>query len=105
MSYSSTSTLTGGFQIVYNVTSDSAAFSGWTTLEVVGSNDNTNNGLYASLYASSRTTGGVTPLITASAGPVPPLQRPRLQAATTHLSGRAPERTARPTPLPLPERV
>jgi hypothetical protein len=71
VSYSTTSTLTGTFQIVYNVTSDSTAFPSWTTVEVVGSNDNTNNGLYVNLYASSRTTGAVTPLITASAGPIP----------------------------------
>ena len=70
VTFSNSSTLTGGIQIVYNVTSDSTGFPGWTTLELVGSNDNTNNGLWAGLYASSRTTGAVTGLITATVGPV-----------------------------------
>ncbi len=70
VTYSSSSTLTGDIQIVNNVTSDATAFPGWTTIELVGSNDNTNNGLYANLNASSRTTGAVTGLITATAGPV-----------------------------------
>ena len=57
---------------VYNVTSDSTALPGWTTIELVGGNDDTNNGLYAYVYAAvSRTTGALTPLVTATAGPIP----------------------------------
>jgi hypothetical protein len=63
--------MTGGIQIIYNVTSDSTASPGWTTIELVGSNDDTNNGLYAYVYAVSRTTGAPTPLVTATAGPIP----------------------------------
>ncbi len=70
VTYLGTSTLTGDIQLVYNVTSDSTAFPAWTTLELVGSNDNTNNGLWAGLYAASRTTGGSIGLITATTGPI-----------------------------------
>src|ERR1700753_3085736 len=71
LTFSSTSTLTGLIQVLYNVTSDSTAFPGWTTVELVGSNDDTNNGLYAYVYAVSRTTGASTALVTATAGPIP----------------------------------
>jgi hypothetical protein len=81
VTYSSTSTMTGGIAILYNVTSDSTALPGWTTFEMVGSNDDTNNGLYAYVYAVSRTTGARTPLVTATAGPI---------AGTTVITGTMP---------------
>lgn len=58
--YLSSSSSTSSIYVRYNVTDGGSSTPSWTTFEILGNNAGVSNGITATLYAISRTSGGAT---------------------------------------------